>query len=350
LFHPMEAFTQFIMPGFEAIEIYILQKLGGAFLPAFFMAGAMATFIPKSAIIKYLSAGVKPWVSYPIAVVGGGVLSVCACGILPLFQTIYQRGAGIGPAITFLFAGPAINIIAILFTYQLLGSSLGHARILYVLVLALLLGAIFHFLFEGKQKRPVVAQMALLGSGRDPRISVKVGIFVLLMIMVMTLPISEIPWSVKVPVNGGCLAILTMLWFQFLDREEAWDWLDKSWFLIRNIVPKLVLGVFLIGVLEPYAKDFMVSQLSSNSFFSCLLASIIGGLLYVGTILGVVAVKGLVNLGMPDGPALSLLLAGPSIALPSMLVIASVCGKKIALSFALLVITLSAICGVVFTL
>ncbi len=136
-----ENFLTFVAPGFVAIKVYVFSKTFRSICTCiFFIAGAMATFVPKSAIIRYLSAGVRPVISYPVSLISGGILSVCACGILPLFQTIFQRGAGVGPAITFLFSGPAINIIAIIFTYQLLGTELGHARILFVLILALSLG------------------------------------------------------------------------------------------------------------------------------------------------------------------------------------------------------------------
>ncbi|MEE2925216.1 MAG: permease, partial [bacterium] len=199
----LESLSTVVTPGFVAIKVYVFQKLSGAFIPAFFIAGAMATFIPKSTIVKYLSAGVKPIVSYPVSLVSGGILSVCACGILPIFQTIFQRGAGVGPAITFLFSGPAINIIAIVFTYQLLGTELGHARILFVLILALTLGLSFAMIFGEPKKRVSSAQLALLPSSKKSNNLPKWVLFFLLMGMVLSLPIESIPWSTKGPLNLG---------------------------------------------------------------------------------------------------------------------------------------------------
>ena len=343
-----EILSTALMPGFIAIKVYVFQKLSGAFIPAFFIAGAMATFIPKSTIIKYLSAGVKPIISYPVSLVSGGILSVCACGILPLFQTIFQRGAGVGPAITFLFSGPAINIIAIVFTYQLLGTELGNARIVFVLILALSLGLGFAIIMGEPARRVNSAQLALIPGSKKSNNLPKWMLFLLLMGMVLSLPIESIPWSIKGTLNLVLmLGILIVAKFG-LCREESVDWLEKSWFLMKNILPKLLLGVFMVGILEPFARQWMISTLTSNSLFACFLASFIGGILYVGTILGVVAVKGLVAMGMPEGPALSLLLAGPSVALPSMFVIVSICGKRLGFTFAAGVIFLSTLSGWVY--
>ena len=340
-----ESLSTILIPGFLAIKIYVFQKLSGAFIPAFFIAGAMATFIPKSAIVRYLSAGTSPSISYPISLFSGGILSVCACGILPLFQTIFQRGAGVGPAITFLFSGPAINIIAIIFTYQLLGTELGHARILFVLILALSLGLGFAIIFGEPSRRVTSPKLALLPSSRKSSNLPKWLLFFLLMGMVLSLPIESIPWTIKGPLNLGLILGVILISKFGLNKNESSDWLEKSWFLIRNILPKLLLGIFLVGILEPFARQWMIATLTNNGLLACFLASVIGGILYIGTILGVVAVKGLVAMGMPEGPALSLLLAGPSVALPSMLVIVSICGKRIGFSFAIGVIFLSTLSG-----
>ncbi len=342
--------TAFIQPGVEMVRLYVLEKLAGAFIPAFFIAGAIATFIPRYAILRYLSQGTSWIVSYPIALVGGGVLSVCACGILPLFQTIYQRGAGLGPAMTFLFAGPAINIIAIVFTYQFLGFSLGTARLLLVPLIALGLGVFFARVFkqpDSDLRAGGGAELDLIEETRSP-LWVRVNLFLGLMAMVMTLPVEQIPWKFKAPFNIGLLGLISILGGFYLTRIERRSWLDKSWFLIKNIVPKLVLGVFLVGLIEPYITPLLVEYLVRDDALASLVAALIGGVLYLGTILGVVAVKGLVAMGMPGGPALALLLAGPTIALPSMIVLVNICGARIALSFSLAVILVSALAGYVY--
>lgn len=341
----LDAFVAVINPGFATVNTYVFQKLSGAFIPAFFVAGAMATFIPKSIIVRYLAVGVKPTVSYPVSLFAGGILSVCACGILPLFQTILHRGAGVGPAITFLFSGPAINIIAIIFTYQLLGIGLGSARIVSVIFLALMLGFTFSLMFQRSVGQLGASNMALIQVPSKSPNWCKWLLCSLLMCMVFTLPIESLPWVIKGPLNLSLVLFVAIIAWKGLHRVERLDWIDKSWFLLKNIVPKLLIGVFLVGILEPYARNWMIATLTDNSFMACLMAALIGGVLYVGTILGVVAVKALAVMGMPDGPALALLLAGPSIALPSLIVIISICGKRIGLSFAALVIVLSAISG-----
>lgn len=344
-----DSIWSFALPGFQTIELYVFQKLSGAFVPAFFIAGALATFVPKSVIVRYLSAGVRPTVSYSVSLFAGGVLSVCACGILPLFQTVLNRGAGVGPAITFLFSGPAINVIAIIFTYQLLGAGLGNARIIFVILLALILGIMFAWLFQKSVRLVNQSNLALIGVSKKSSDLAKWMLCSLLMLMVLILPIESMPWSYKGPVNLIILFLITVVALKGLHRTERIDWIEKSCFLLKNIVPKLLIGVFMIGVIEPFARDWMIATLTNNSFEACLIAAIIGGILYVGTILGVVAVKGLVTMGMPEGPALALLLAGPSVALPSLIVIISICGKRIGLSFAVAVVVLSAISGWIYS-
>ncbi|MCO4783685.1 MAG: permease [Candidatus Cloacimonetes bacterium] len=335
---------EWIEPGFFALREYLLTKLVGAFLPAFFIAGAVGAWVPKSFIVKYLSAGTKARVSYPSALIGGGLMSVCACGILPLFQTIYQRGAGIGPAITFLFAGPAINVIAILYTFQLLGPQMGVARLISVALLALVIGGMFS-VFQQKEERKV-AKMSLLESKESHNI--KFLIVSLLMIMVFTLPLSGFDIMYKVSLNTGLLFLIVFCVNTYLTKEQREPWIEKSIFLLKNIVPKLLFGIFLVGVLTPHSKFIMTKYLIDNSLISCFVASLVGSVLYLGTIIGVVAVHGLSQMGMPQGPALSLLLSGPTIALPSMIVIMGVCGRKIGILFLLSVISLSTIAGYIY--
>ncbi|MEE2925093.1 MAG: permease, partial [bacterium] len=189
------------------------------------------------------------------------------------------------------------------------------------------------------------AQLALLPSSKKSNNLPKWVLFFLLMGMVLSLPIESIPWSTKGPLNLGLMLAVIIVSKFGLYKDESIDWLEKSWFLIRSILPKLLLGVFIVGILEPFARQWMIATLTNNSLSACFLASVIGGILYIGTILGVVAVKGLVAMGMPEGPALSLLLAGPSVALPSMLVIISICGKRIGFAFAIGVILLSTLSG-----
>ncbi len=334
----------YLEQGWLAVREYVFTKMAGAFLPAFFIAGGLATLVPRSAIVKWLSAGVPRTRSYPAALFGGGVLSVCACGILPLFQTIYQRGAGAGPAVAFLFAGPAINVIAILYTFDLLGPSLGWARLVAVAILAILIGILFEAFFSKSEESRVSPNLKLAGQPKsDARM--KIVIFGCLMMASILLPMEKIP---RLPRFGGALiailgAILASL--HGLEAHERKAWMEKTWFLIRQIVPKLVLGIFLVGALEQPTRNLLASYMTSDGFLACLIAASIGGFLYLGTIIGVVVVHAMIQLGMPEGPALAFMLAGPSICLPSLWVIASVMGRARALAFGIMVLVFSALIG-----
>jgi uncharacterized membrane protein YraQ (UPF0718 family) len=341
-----EILYAYIQPGFAALETYVMQKIAGAFIPSFFIAGAIHVFIPKHMILSNLSAQVSKLRSHSVALVAGGALSVCACGILPLFQTIYKRGAGLGPSMTFLFAGPAINIIAIFYTFQFLGLSMVVARIVGVMILSVICGLLASYLFEKpKDPTPVKQPKYKMRMGGLASPWALAGIFISLIAMVLVLPL-KLEWSAKIIVCAVSLFILIPSSLK-IERDIRKDWLLKSCSLMGSIIPKLLGGIFVIGLLEGLTRSFAVQYLTGeiSLFLSCLIASMVGAFLYLGTILGIVVVHGLVQLGMTQGPALSFLLAGPTIALPSMLVIFGVCPKKPAIYFILFVILGSALAG-----
>lgn len=337
----------FLYPGFLALRHYIFGTIGGAFIPSFFIAGAIATFIPKQVIVRYLAYGVKPLISYSVSLFAGGILSVCACGILPLFQTIYQRGAGLGPSLTFLFTGPAINVVAILFTYQLLGTSMGHARIISVILIGLGTGILFSFLFAKKEKPQLKKELKIARILQTKSYKDKWFVSIMLMIMVFTLPMPQIPGNIKWSLNTILVLLTCFVGVFIMDREESREWVMKSLSVMKLIIPRLLLGIFIIGLIEPHSNRLAIAYLSdgNNSFLACFISSFIGALLYLGTIIGIVAVDGLMKIGMGNGPALALLLSGPTLALPSMIVIVKICGKKIGLSFCFAVIMFSALAG-----
>jgi len=342
----MDGLLNLFSAGFAAIYTYLFSKIAGAFLPAFFVAGGLAVFVPRSAILKYLSPQAAPIKSYTTALFGGGVLSVCACGILPLFQSICLRGAGMGPAVTFLFAGPAINVIAILYTFELLGPELGWARIFYTILLSLGLGLIFSRLSQGLKLEEEIKEpkLRLLGKSRD-RWQIRAMIMFMLTVMTLILPGHILEGGLKYGLFLILfIAVLFLAKFGLSDKMRQ-DWWEKSVSLLISIVPKLVVGIFIVGMIEKEAQVFLVGYSVDNSFFACLLASVIGSLLYFGTIVGVVFVHALVQLGLPQGPALALLLAGPSVCIPSLMVISKTMGRLKSFVFYILVVLFSTMAG-----
>lgn len=349
--------------GWLALEKYFFGKIFGAFIPAFFLAGAIGTWIPKSAVIRYLSPKASKKVAYLVATIAGGLLSVCACGILPLFSAIYSRGAGIGPAITFLFAGPAINLIAIFYTYDLLGSRLGHARIVAAFGLSVLIGLAFSALFEERappQEAPARKAAIDLSAGPTrtgwqtaaPMLGMVLATVVLPLDVGRFFPFlkgSEL--SAKLGVVALSIAFVVATTKAWFSAEERSAWLEKTRFLLMQILPKVLIGIFLTGMLESTVqKATILEYVGQNDLASCGVASLVGGVLYFGTILGVIAARFFQVMGMPDGPVLALLLAGPAVTLPSVLAITEIIGKKRALAYFTLVVLFSTLAGFALTL
>ena len=362
--------------GMTGLEKYFFGKLLGAFVPAFFLAGAIGTWIPKGAVVKYLSPAAPKRVAYAAATVSGGLLSVCACGILPIFSAIYQRGAGIGPAMTFLFAGPAINLIAIFYTFDLLGTRLGVARVVCAFFLSVAVGWIFEKLFadpeEEAAKTP--ARDAVDLSADDGRKTWQT-VFPMGWMVVATLvlpvdlkrffpdyigppamapdagwlggegaPLSEV--SVKLLVVGFAVLMITGSVLAWFTREERRDWLGKTWSLLRQIVPKILVGIIITGILEDQVgKSKVIEYLGQEGLVPSFLASLAGGVLYFGTILGVLAARFFQVMGVPDGPLLALLLAGPTVTLPSVLAITGIIGTRRSIAYFALVVLTSTLAG-----
>ncbi len=365
----------FVQWGMTGLEKYFFGKLLGAFVPAFFLAGAIGTWISKGDVVKYLSPQAPKRVAYPMATISGGLLSVCACGILPLFSAIYARGAGIGPAVTFLFAGPAINLIAIFYTFDLLNFRVGVARIVCTLFLSIGIGLVFERLFEGDQEAPEEKppRQVIDLSADDERAAWQTAFPMFWMVVAtVVLPMdidrflgASVKEFAKVFFAGGVLAespgtglklaivafsILMVggavqIWFSPQERK---DWLEKTVFLLKQIVPKIVLGIFLTGILEKWVGTASVlPYIGKEGVLSSFLASLVGGILYFGTILGVVAARFFMVMGVPDGPLLALLLAGPTVTLPSVFAITEIMGAKQAYTYFALVVAGSTLSGVV---
>ncbi len=366
--------------GLAALEKYFFGKILGAFVPAFFLAGAIGTWIPRSAVTRYLSASARRSVAYPVATIAGGVVSVCACGILPLFAAIYSRGAGVGPAMTFLFAGPAINLIAIYYTFDLLGTGLGWARILTVALGSIAIGLAFE-LFVGEPRDGVAKAGASAGvdlsDGTEREAWQTAFPMVFMALATLVLPMSFEPTGRALVqdfaggmttgflggITGAVRAGLVVKWLlvlvcwsavvwstrRWFSPEERTAWLDKTWFLLKQIVPKIVLGIFLTGVAEALLdRSAVIDQVGTNEVLPTFVAALVGGILYFGTILGVVTARLFQTLGMADGPLLALLLAGPTVTLPSVFAISGILGARRATAYFVLVVAYATAAGLVY--
>ncbi len=389
-------------------------------LPAFFIAGVIAVFISQGAVLKYFGANAKKWLSYTVAAVSGGILAVCSCTILPLFTSIYKRGAGLGPAIAFLYSGPAISILSVILTARILGFEMGVARIIGAVLFSVIIGLAMSFIFRNEERGKKEEQMNIVPSPeKRPVWQTSFHLFVLVLILVfanwgapdatdkglwhlifaykwyITGALSLLLcWSLVrilklhilwvllgaaatafsaflavrfvgnakfvplVPMITGITALAVILLFDRRDEENR-EWALASWGFAKQILPLLAVGVvtagFLLGsthgdtaVAGIVPNSWIAWAVGGNSLLSNFFASFTGAFMYFATLTEVPIIQGLLASGMGKGPALALLLAGPSLSLPNMLVIRGVLGTKKTMVYVALVIVMATLSGFVF--
>ncbi len=335
-----------ILAGLELLNEYAREHILTCLLPAFFIAGAIAIFIRKEAVLRYLGGQAKRYISYSIASISGVILAVCSCTILPLFAGIRQRGAGLGPAVTFLFSGPAINIAAIFLTMSVLGWEIGTARIIAAIFMAILVGLTMQFIFKEK------AEEGKLFIDNDNKAKIKnssVAIFIVSMIAILVVNGLVINTVLKY-ILMIALALFTAIiaYFSF-PKNTNLDWLKETWRFTKLLLPLLFIGVFIAGFIMPFLPEPLIVELvGSNSILANLVGSVFGAFMYFSTLTEIPILQALISKGMGQGPALSLLLAGPSLSLPNLLVIRKILGNKKTAVYMLLVIIYSAIAGLIF--
>ena len=375
-------------------------------IPAFFIAGAIGAFVSQAAVMKYLGAKANKLVAYGVASTSGTLLAVCSCTVLPLFAGIWKRGAGLGPAAAFLYSGPAINVLAIILTARVLGFELGLARAIFAIVFSVVIGLTMAFLYKKEEEAKVAAaaneppapesrplwQTAtmlaamtgilifanwghpaeqaglwyaiwswrwvltagfafLLAAGLHLFYAVRLVEVIVSIIAVGALAL-VFPAYPLIPFVGGVIALALMA---TSGNEELSDWLSQTWDFTKKIMPLLLAGVVVAGLLlgrpghEGLIPSVWVeSALGGNSFGANAFASVAGALMYFATLTEVPILQGLLGAGMGEGPALALLLAGPALSLPNMIVIRSVMGTKKTLVFIALVVVLATISGMIY--
>lgn len=396
-----------IIDAFTLIRWYAQEHVLLCLVPAFFIAGVIAVFISQASIIQHFGAKAKKWKAYLIASISGTILAVCSCTVLPLFSSIHKRGAGLGPAIAFLYSGPAINILAIILTARILGFELGIARIIGAVSFSLLIGLIMAFIYRKEEKQRADAQLNMpeIEESR-PLWQTSLHFFVLVAILVFVnwgkppemegfwYFMYKSKWSItsifgiifaftliyvvrvkKVYVLLGGVAVIftavlfyhnpvipfvvaivaTTLMLTFTEGEGNL-WLGETWGFTKQIMPLLGAGVlvagFLLGTAEGNGgiipKDWIYRLVGGNSLFSNFFASITGAFMYFATLTEIPIVQGLINNGMGKGPALALLLAGPALSLPNMLVIRGVLGTQKTVVYVSLVVIMATISGLIY--
>ena len=339
-------FNNAVLSGFKLLHDYAREHILTCLVPAFFIAGAISVFVKKEAILKYLGHKTKKYVSYSIASVSGSILAVCSCTILPLFAGIRKRGAGLGPAITFLFSGPAINIAAVFLTISVLGLHIGLARISFAILLSILVGLSMEFIFREKVEEGEL----YFQESKEVKLSKRI-LFIFFFSMIMVLIVNGL--QINKLLKYGLMLFLTLITallaiFKFR-KETTKEWLKETWSFTKLLIPYLFIGVFIAGFLMPLLPQELIEGIvGQNTIIANLVASVFGAFMYFSTLTEIPILQALIAKGMSNGPALALLLAGPSLSLPNMLVVRRVLGTKKTILYVTLVIVYSTIAGLIF--
>jgi len=399
-------FEHAVMEALYLTRWYAREHVLLCLVPAFFIAGAIAVFVSQAAVMKYLGARAKKVLAYGVASVSGSILAVCSCTVLPLFAGIYRMGAGLGPATAFLYSGPAINVLAIILTARILGVELGVARAVGAVVFSIVIGLLMHLIFRKEELAKAQAQAAL----PEPETArplwqniLYFGTMVGILVFAnwgkpeAAVGIWHVVWSAKWIITAGfgvALAVILVRWFNlrwwpilltalatalaalwrpdqpelpFLvaviglsvitgrDEGESGEWLSATWGFTKQILPLLFFGVLVAGALlgRPGEEGLIPSAwisgaVGGNSIGANLFAAVAGAFMYFATLTEVPILQGLIGNGMGNGPALALLLAGPALSLPNMLVIRSIMGTRKTLVFVALVVVMATISGLIF--
>ena len=333
-------------------------------VPAFFIAGAIGVFVGGASVMKYLGARANKVLAYGVASVSGTILAVCSCTVLPLFAGVYKMGAGLGPATAFLYSGPAINVLAIILTARVMGLRLGIARAAGAIVFSVVIGLLMHVIFRKEEQAKAEAQAAM----PEPKVARPLWqniLYFATMVAILVFAnwgkpaggagfwdaVHSVKWVIT-GVSAVALAGILAAWFS---KAEMSEWTAATWGFAKQVLPLLFVGVLVAGLLlgRPeheglIPREWIYAAVGGNSLGANLFASLAGALMYFATLTEVPIVRGLMDNGMGQGPALALLLAGPALSLPNMLVIRSVMGTKKTLVFVALVVVMATISGMIY--
>lgn len=339
-----------LLSGVAELREYLSAHVLTCLIPAFFIAGGIAVVISTNAVLKYFGPRTSKPVSYGVASVSGIILAVCSCTILPLFAGIHRKGAGLGPAVTFLYSGPAINLLAIVLTARALGFELGAGRAVGAIVFSVVIGLIMAFIYRREEQEKSEGWVTLPDDGKNKTVS-QMLVFFGLLVTILVVGAWQMAVFLKFVLIGTlllALGIVLKLWFT---RDEIMDWLAETGKLVKLIFPILLVGVFVAGVLKAVLPPaWIAGSVGGNSIQANFIASMAGALMYFSTLTEVPILKALMDLGMGKGPALALLLAGPALSIPNMLVIRTVMGTQKTIVYISLVVVMATLTGFIFGL
>jgi uncharacterized protein len=351
-----------ILEAFFMLKDYAREHVLFCLIPAFFIAGAITLFISKEAIIKYFGPKANKVLAYGVASVSGTILAVCSCTVLPLFAGIYTRGAGIGPATAFLYSGPAINVLAIILTARILGASMGIARAVGAITFSIIIGILMALMFKEKKVETEDFTVSEATTTKSRSLTQN-GLYFLSLILILIFAAWAKPkepvgfysaiYNIRWFLVAGTLVILFIILLKWFRKEEMKDWVFSTWSFAKQILPLLFAGVLVAGFLlgRPNTNlgiipsKFIAILVGGNSILANFFASVAGAFMYFATLTEVPILQGLLGSGMGKGPALALLLSGPAVSLPSMLVLRSIIGTKKTVAYVSLVVILSTLAG-----
>lgn len=354
------------LEAFMMLREYAREHVLTCLIPAFFIAGAIAVFVSQASVLRYFGAQAGKILSYSVASVSGTILAVCSCTVLPLFAGIYSRGAGIGPATAFLYSGPAINVLAITLTAKILGWRLGLARAVGAIVFAIITGLLMALIFHKDDTARTAGQIYLPDEGDKERTLYQDASFITVMVLILVFAAFAKPapdavglwktvFAAKWYITAVLLIVLAFMLKAWFTKEETQDWVEATWGFMKQIFPLLAGGVLIAGFLlgrpgHPalVPEELIASLLGGNSLQANFMAALAGAFMYFATLTEVPILQGLLGSGMGQGPALALLLAGPALSLPNMLVIASVMGVKKTAVFCGIIVVMSTIAGMLY--
>ncbi|MFZ5634597.1 MAG: permease [Bacillota bacterium] len=339
--------TNILMSGVYELLEYLSAHVLTCLVPAFFIAGGIAAVVSTGSVLKYFGPRAEKVMSYGVASVSGAILAVCSCTILPLFAGIHKKGAGLGPAVAFLFSGPAINILAIVLTARKMGWELGVARAAGAIIFSIVIGLLMALIFRKEEKLKEEDESMFAGGEGKPVIQLLAFFGVLVAILLFGT--AGIPLWSKIAILITLLNSMALVLAFWYTKDEVVDWLRETWKFVKMIFPVLLAGVFVAGMLKAIIpQQWVEAAVGGNSLTANAVASVFGALMYFSTLTEVPIVKALLDMGMGKGPALALLLAGPSLSLPNMIVIGRVMGVKKTSVYVLLVVVLATLTGMFF--
>ncbi len=366
-FEAMPATGKLTTSGREALlmlQDYARHHVLLCLVPALFIAGAIACFVSQAAVMKYFGAQAHKAVAYSVAAVSGTILAACSCTILPLFAGIYKRGAGLGPATAFLYSGPAINVLAIILTARVLGWELGAARAIGAILFSFIIGLSMHLIYRKEEAARQVNGGFFVPEDSAGRKLWQNSLYFVAMVGILVFAnwgkldetgVAAALWSVKWYLTGAFLIVLAAILWRWFTRAELREWVGSTWTFAKQILPLLFFGVLVAGVLlgrpgHPalIPEAWIAKAVGGNSLGANLFAAFAGALMYFATLTEVPILQGLLGAGMGKGPALALLLAGPALSLPNMLVIRSVMGTQKTVVYVALVVVLSTVAGMAY--